>query len=258
MMLNAPGVSPTSTWARHREPFVHVRAEGVFEQQVYDQLVAQFNQVMENTRLGETQKPVFRPPSKSYDAMICGLTYKSAQSFLPLFDPDWLKALASIAGFDDARIIDGALHHVPQGSRSGYIHTDFCSAWFDRSNEDDIVRFPVRGMTDYFSGVVRSPAARPVEYIRVATMIFYLANDGWTEGDGGETGLFSTASGIGPKALCPPVNNSLLLFECMPHSFHALQGNPGRDRNSIILWLHADVESVLQRWPTGANRRKPS
>jgi len=256
MTAGIPGISPQALWVRHREPFHHIRAEDVFEPDTYNRLTAEFQEVLKNTRDGRTQALVFRPPSNNYDAMICGLDARGAARFYPLFEQSWLEHLASLDGLGDPRVVDAALHHVPRGSRSGYIHTDFCSAWFDRSNENDTPRFPVRTLTDYFSGFPRSPEARPVEYIRVLTMIYYLANDGWKNGDGGETGLFSSVSGKGQRALCPPKNNSLLVFECSPHSFHALQGNAGRDRNSVILWLHSEVARVQERWPVGMKRRK--
>ena len=258
MVPKGLGMSPEAGWFRCPRPFVHVRAEGVFEREVYDHLAVEFRQVLEDTRQGRTKKAVFRPPANNYDAWICGLDFQSAQLFFPLFEQAWLGYLASLLDLQDTGIVDGALHHVPRDSRSGYLHTDFCSAWFDRCNEQDVVRFPMRGLTDYFTGYPRTTSAHPVECIRRATMIFYLANDNWADGDGGETGLFSSVSGRGPKALCPPRDNSLLLFECMPHSFHALQASSRRERNSIILWLHSDVARAQERWPTGMTRRKCS
>jgi hypothetical protein len=137
------------------------------------------------TRLGEHASVFFSSPANNYDAMIGGIDSRSGGLFSPLFEESWLEYLASLIGLGDAQVVDGALHHIPRGSRSGYIHTDFCSAWFDRSNENDTPRFPVRTLTDYFSGVPRTVEAQPVEFLRVLTMIFYLANDGWTQGDGG-------------------------------------------------------------------------
>jgi Rps23 Pro-64 3,4-dihydroxylase Tpa1-like proline 4-hydroxylase len=88
-------------------------------------------------------------------------------------------------------------------------------------------------------------------------MIYYLNNDGWQPGDGGETALFATGKlGVGPFGLCPPVNNSLLLFECTPHSFHSLIANPRRARDSVILWLHSTVEDAEAKWGTAINRRR--
>ena len=48
--------------------------------------------------------------------------------------------------------------------------------------------------------------------------LYYLANPRWEPGDGGSTGLFTSADDSieAPSAEMPPINNSLLLFECTP------------------------------------------
>jgi hypothetical protein len=153
--------------------------------------------------------------------------------------------------------VEGALHSNLAGSATGWIHTDLCSGWFDELGVGpDTLLFPPRGRCDYFTGRTRAPDAEPREYIRAATLIFFLCNDGWLPGDGGETGLYSSAHETEHTevSLVPPVNNSLLLFECSPYSFHRFVANPGRMRNSIILWLHSEVGVASAKWGTAVNR----
>src|SRR5262249_26228336 len=145
-------------------------------------------------------------------------------------------------------------------SRTGWIHTDYCSGWFDESAaRPGTIIFPDRASCGYFDGRPRMPGVQPEEYIRAGTAIFYLCNDGWQPGDGGETALYSGPRFDSASVLVPPANNSLVLFECHPRSHHCFLTNPGRRRNSIIMWLHSTVADAETRWgPTGLHRRRSS
>ena len=80
-------------------------------------------------------------------------------------------------------------------------------------------------------------------------MLFYLCNEGWQEGDGGETGLFESVNSIEPCITVAPRNNSILFFECTPRSYHSFLANPGLERNSIIMWVHRTMQDAISRWP---------
>ena len=131
--------------------------------------------------------------------------------------------------------IDAALHSSPQGSHTGWIHNDLCSGWFDEaSTASEGPVFANRSACDYFTGQIKNASASPKEYVRVATVIYYLCNEGWTAGDGGETGLYAAKVDREHTTieLVPPADNTLLLFECSPHSYHRFLANPGRRRNA--------------------------
>jgi hypothetical protein len=95
------------------------------------------------------------------------------------------------------------------------------------------------------------PDTAKVQVVRAVAMIFYVANGSWTEGDGGETGLFQSArqSLREPTARIPPEDNSILLFECTPTSYHTFLQNTRRERNSVIMWLHRTKNDAFSRWP---------
>ena len=71
-------------------------------------------------------------------------------------------------------------------------------------------------------------------------ILFFLETDGWKEGDGGETGLYS-ADGKTLLKKVAPLNNRLLAFQISPLSMHAFQKN-NTERNSVVQWLHAPAE----------------
>jgi len=250
-------VPTTGQWCEHASPFRHFSASNVFADETYQHLCREFSHILGVTageREGQHKLIKIR---KNYDALILGINDALADKFAPLFNESWLRPISEFLGMKFVPRVEGALHSNPQGSQTGWIHTDLCSGWFDESNHPkEQLLFPPRHRCEYFTGIAKALDAEPVEYIRAATMIFYLCNDDWDQGDGGETGLYGASRDTEntETKLFPPVNNTLLLFECSPHSYHRFVANPGRTRNSIILWLHADVDDAVARWGTAINR----
>lgn len=251
--------SKSVKWWGHRYPFRHFRAQSVLDSEAYQRVCAAFTAILETTA-GERDGPYqLNRSNPKYDAKILAMNEDLAPSFDPFFSPSWLRALYRLVGLPELQRIDGGLHSSAKGSRDGWIHSDLCSGWFDESSSQPKL-FPHRRKCDYFSGTAKTKDAKPVEYVRAATMIYYLCNEGWRPGDGGETGLYSS-SRLGsrtPVELVQPIDNSILLFECSPHSYHRFVANPRRARNSIILWLHATVQQAEATWGNAINRRKPS
>jgi hypothetical protein len=64
------------------------------------------------------------------------------------------------------------------------------------------------------------------------------------------TGLYSAADDDieQPSAFAAPINNSLLVFECTPYSFHGFISNYTKPRNSIVMWLHQTRENAVYKW----------
>ena len=241
-------------WAAHRRPFLHVQATNVFPPDIYRRLSAEFATILDASLSGETTGPKLVQSQPRYDALILAMNRDLSEKFSPLFAKDWINRLSQLVGIPATSMIDGGLHHIPKGSRAGWRHTDLCSGWFDGSLSQEELRFPDRSRCDYFTGESRNESSQPKEYVRAATMIYYLNNDGWRQGDGGETELSAGLGAHGPIAAIPPISNSLILFECSPHSYHRLLGNPGRSRNSIILWLHTTIASAEQKWGAAIHR----
>jgi Rps23 Pro-64 3,4-dihydroxylase Tpa1-like proline 4-hydroxylase len=88
------------------------------------------------------------------------------------------------------------------------------------------------------------------ERVRAVAVLFYVGNEPWRPGDGGETGLYETADlpVDRPSVAVPPVNNRLLAFECTPTSFHSFISNRRSGRTSMIQWLHRSREEAVGRW----------
>ena len=242
---------------RYTKPFVHYRATNVLNEDSYSKISSAFLSILSN-KSGDNDCKLKRF-NKNYDTLMLGINSKLAAMFSPFFTEGFLSSVSEFLSKPFVKRIEGGLHSNPRNSLTGYIHTDFCSGWFDESSiSDEGIIFPERSRCDYFTGAIKSPTAKPVEYIRSATLIYYLCNDGWQAGDGGETALYG-ASRFNSNTffdLVPPVNNSLLLFNCSPHSYHRFISNPGKTRNSLILWLHSTVDYAVSRWGNSMNRMK--
>jgi hypothetical protein len=194
-------------------------------------------------------RPLMEKKYGNYDALMLSVDHQLVDTFHEFFGEQQLRFLAALLGIPFVPRIVGALHSSPPHSRTGWIHTDYCVVWFDENSPSlGPLSFPSSNTCDYFTGRVKSKSARPVAYARVATLIFYLCNDGWAPQNGGQTVLYSSMQGDGACESISPLNNTLLFFECSPHSYHRFITNPSRTRNSIILWLHLPVQEAESRW----------
>lgn len=246
----------------HRNPFTHIYATDVFSAEIYKRLSQEFAAIVDRTLAGAGSGPKMFKSGTNYDALILAISSSLSDRFAPIFTHQWQEIVSQLLNLPFTERVDGALHHIPRGSRSGWLHTDLCSGWFNvaaTSLTDHEIIFPDRSQCDYFTGEPRNPGAKPEQYVRAASMIYYLNNDGWSEGDGGETELYSTArSDVGPKKAIAPKNNTVVIFECTPHSFHRLLANPGRHRNSIVVWFHTTTEFGQSRWGDVVSRKHSS
>jgi hypothetical protein len=162
---------------------------------------------------------------------------------------EWHDLLASLFDVVASGHVNLGAHHHQIGSANGWIHNDFNPVWFP-SGYAGRPCFPDHERCRYQSGAGSLAAEEKVEVVRAVAMIFYLLNGGWVERDGGETALFQSAKSAidRPDARIPPLNNSILVFECTPGSYHAFLQNPGRPRNSVIMWIHRSMDDAMARW----------
>jgi len=247
-------------WQEYKSPFRHYTAKDVLGENEYLKTLNAFNECIikkKETLLrdGHKQNQYY----EKYDAIISAVTNQNIDGFSSLISYSFVEALGQLIKFPFNGLLDAAIHSHPLNSRSGWIHTDYCSAWFnDPSFNQHCFCFADRSKCDYFSGKKLKDDAMPVEYARVGTLIYFLGNDKWQTGYGGETVLFNSSvktSNTRTKFIAPE-NNTLLFFECSPHSYHSFITNVVQPRNSIIFWLHCTVEDAQQKWPQGLNRTK--
>lgn len=230
-------------WVINTHPYKHAIVHDVFDEAVADRLRLRFVE-----RLARRDSK--RTAVKNYGATILPFEESDKLSFAPLLDIAWLRLISQALQLDVRFEIDGALHSHPPGSRNGWIHNDYNPGCFGRVAGLDEIYLSSSDGCEYKSGKTSQADIVSVERVRHLTLIYYLNNPPWPEGGGGETGIYSSQSQNVDRSdkFVPPINNTLLLFECSPHSWHSFRATSSV-RNSITLWLHRDVEAARKQWP---------
>jgi hypothetical protein len=242
------------SWTFRTRPFGHYVALDVFKADFYAQLAAQFQSLLDRGLSDSPAAEKFSRNIKGYDAY--------ALSFSPVLDGPlsifmsrpWHDMLAGLLRIEATGDVNGGFHHHEPGSASGWPHNDLNPGWFADNRRPDGINVSDHGLCNYYSGLTFKPGVTSRETVRAAAMLFYLSNPAWTAGEGGETGLYVNAGQPidQPSERAAPINNSLLLFECTPHSYHAFLRNNRRPRNSLIMWLHRSKAEVETRWGRSA------
>jgi hypothetical protein len=234
------------SWSFRVDPFPHVVAEDVFQPRAYAELEEAFARRL----AGSLPDERFSRNMPGYDAS--GLTFSPRTSGpLALFvSREWHDLIAATFGIDVTMHVSGGLHHHDRRSADGTIHNDLNPGWFVDLESDDGIVVSDHAVCDYKNGDTFEPGASPVETVRAVAVLFYLNNPVWECGSGGVTGLYlsGTDNIHRPAAVVPPHNNSLLAFECTPHSHHAFLSNTRQQRDSLVVWVHREKSSVVAKW----------
>jgi hypothetical protein len=239
-------------WCAHEKPFPHVRAANVFSPDMYDALVAGFETVLARG-LSETNDGTRFSRLSGYDAYGLSFSEHLHPAFRLFVSRAWHDLVAGLFDVEATGDIRGGLHHHRVGSRDGQVHNDLNPGWFVDRPDADGINLANPTLCNYFNGETSPGAGQPRQTVRGIAMLYYLDNGPWHPGDGGETGLYPRS--VIPVAQAdmrvPPIDNTMLLFECTPWSYHAFIANPRKPRNSVIMWLHRPRTSVISRWGEG-------
>jgi 2OG-Fe(II) oxygenase superfamily len=235
-------------WMRRLDPFPHVVASRAFSDDFYGELDEAFAAVLARgfgTRPDQLSRRI-----AGYDAY--GLSFPPDQPgpFGLFLSREWHDMLGGALGIEATGYITcGLHHHAPRGA-SGRIHNDLNPSWFAVYDGPGGVRVARHDLVRLTTGEVLHDGTETVEQVRAGVMLFYLHNPPWRPGDGGETGLYCALSDDTdhPRLSIPPLNNSLLAFECTPYSFHSFIRNRRSPRNCLIMWLHQERDTVAARW----------
>lgn len=224
-------------WWRRTVPFPHIVAPQVFVPDMYESLAQTFARVPDTA---------FTRSMPGYDASAVELTRHTPFPFSVFVSRAWHDLLATVVGVPCSGEVVASLHHHEPQSATGFIHNDLNPGWFTDDPKDDGIVVSDHPECAYKTGPLNgTPAHRSV---RAIVMLFYLNNPPWQPGDGGETGLYRSATVCCPSATIPPLNNSLVCFPVTPDSYHRFLTNPRSPRNSVILWLHRRYEAAVEHW----------
>lgn len=246
-MIAPADVIANRRWTRRTKPFPHFVAEGLFREGYYRDLESGFHEVLSRGLANRWDGRRFCRSASGYDAHVLPFSKGLPDPFHVLLSRPWHDVLARVTHVDATGDVDGGLHHHEPGTADGWLHTDLSPGWFAGAVGKEEVQLSDGRRCEYVSGRATSPGVIPVERVRGAAMILYLANGPWAPADGGETGLYETPDGAG-GAFVAPADNSMLLFECTPFSYHAFRRNRRKARNSLVLWIHRSREDAVARF----------
>lgn len=232
-------------WVRRELPFPHVVASNVFTASFYEALSLQLMGMLG----GGPEKTA--PPRGMPGLDVFGMAFAPPVSgpLAILVSPAWRDLMCQHFDIAPTPYVYAGAHHHSVGSKSGFIHTDFGTAWYARGSNGSI-QLPNHQLCNYQTGKGDLSDAEKVQVVRGVVLLFYLLNDGWGPGDGGETGLYAREDlpVSKPSALVSPVNNSLVAFECSPTSFHTFISNRKCPRTSITVTVHRTLEDAERRF----------
>lgn len=233
-------------WLRRSWPFPHVVAYDVFVPGVYQALVGRVRQSLRG--LGNHSY------LDGHDIFGTTVTPDIAVGLEPLTLRAWHDFLAELTGVHATGHVALGIHHHRVGSANGFPHNDLNLGWFASDPTVNAIELSRPEAVEYTTGVARAAGIIPRETVRAIAALFYLDNGSWQQGDGGATGLYArgTDPTNKPALIVPPLDNSLLIFECTPTSWHGFISNRRHPRNSIIMWLHRPKNEVVARWGADA------
>ncbi|MEU7629877.1 2OG-Fe(II) oxygenase [Nocardia sp. NPDC049220] len=230
-------------WVRRTQPFPHVYARDVFVPEFYQRLTDELDRVRDHPAL-------FGSIAEGYSADGVRLAEVRDGPLAVFTSREWHDLIARVGGVDATGDVEGSVHHHSPGSPFGWPHNDLNPAWFPGAAPGaDEVRLP-DDTVDTKTGD-RAPGVVARETVRAVAVLFYFGNPGWAPGDGGETALYdhvADAGALPSVTLVPPLDNSLILFEVTPRTWHTFAGNNVRDRNSVVMWVHRAKDDAERRW----------
>lgn len=244
----APSWLGNRRWLFSRAPFHHLIVRNAFCDSTSQGLAAEFARLV---ALGLSERPCvgrFARNIPGYDAYALAFPSRLRGPFEVFHSRAFHDLIANVMGVAATGDVNGGLHHHPPASASGRPHNDLNPGYFIDAPRPDGVNPSDDTRCSYTTGRALN-GLRVRETVRAIAIIYYLHNGQWAQGDGGETALYRhEGEEFVPTAMVPPVDNSLLIFECTPTSFHSFVTNHHRPRNSAILWLHRPRAAAVQRW----------
>jgi hypothetical protein len=242
-------------WCRDLHPFPHVTATDVLRLDAYRDIEAHFTKLLAEGWTRDSETIRFQQHRRGYDAAVLNFDGEVPGPFALFFSAAWHDLLAGLFNLTNAPgYMSGGLHHHSVGSASGGVHNDLNPAWFVGRPPPGAIVLSDERRCEYKTGQTLGSSEEPRRLIRGVAMIFYLANGKWRPEDGGTTGLYRWASDPvdSPARQIPPLDNSLVAFECTPYSFHSFTTNHRSPRNCMVAWIHRDPEALPSRWTEDA------
>lgn len=228
------------------DPFHYVVIEDAFEPMLAEGLSFLFRELIVDARgigkVGEVGELIY--DALNFTPRLDHLRHTSMSVFT---SPQLRRFVVELFNIRlDENMIIGMHRHNP-GSRPGWAHTDFAVVSFPNVPPNvDGNRLFYDGCGCNYSDDSRDRQPDSIKTARAIACLYYTANADWLPGMAGETGIYAD---LGKRLVhrVPPRNNSLLIFEISPISYHAFMGASKVQRNCYIWWYHSEPKYLLER-----------
>lgn len=237
-------------WFKYTLPFPHFHIKDVFQNQFYSELAIEYEKILQSglSDIPDRNKLSKNMPNSDAYGWNFPPDIEGVLSFF--YSKRWHKILSTLVDFPLTYDVNAALHYHQPFSQNGQIHSDLGLCWFSQQPRADGINPMDLDRCSYVGESRANKSDSIYKRTRAITMIFFLGNDDISMHNGGETGLYkyNDISVLNPQKKILPLNNSMLIFENSPFSFHSFIGNGYYPRKSIILWLHQDYSLAKQKW----------
>ncbi|QDV23536.1 2OG-Fe(II) oxygenase family protein [Aureliella helgolandensis] len=228
-------------------PFNHMVIENVFPAALASNLGLLFKELITQAKpigkVGEVGE--LKYDALNFTPMLSHVQQTSIAAFVSTEFREFTASSFSIR-LDENVMIGMHRHNAP--SKPGWPHTDFAVVSFPNIAPNyQGMRLFQAGCQCNYSDDTRDRQPQAIKTARAVACLYYCANPPWQPGAGGETGLYAE---LGKRLVqrIPPTNNSLLIFEVSPVSYHAYLGSRLAQRNAYVWWYHASPNYLLARY----------
>jgi hypothetical protein len=174
--INLAEALANRSWTFRSRPFGHYVAAEVFRPELYNQMAAQFQAMLDRGLSEAPASDRFARNIKGYDAYAMSFP-ATLEGPLSLFvSRPWHDMLARFLGIEATGDVNGGFHHHAPGSASGRPHNDLNPGWFVDSPRSDGVNVSRYDLCDYHTGETFKSGLKARETVRAAAMLFYLNN----------------------------------------------------------------------------------
>lgn len=227
-----------------KKPFNHIVIDNFFKEEFLQELTSYYQSIF-SKGLSDDENEVNRfhlfEKKINYDGYVFSPEPTQDEPLTLFFSIAWNEFFSNLFGKPTTFSTNFALHHHPIGDRTGWIHHDYATYVFPHKLVLPNGVNAARGEDRKVKLSDTEEKVKNVRQKRTIALIYYFNNPEWKEGDGGETGLYSSKDEASLMKKVAPINNRLLAFDVSPQSFHAFQENL-KVRNCIVQWFHIDLE----------------
>lgn len=174
---------------------------------------------------------------RTYDGYRYTPSYEENIYFDFFLSKSMISYVSSIFGIRVNNKLSIAAHFHPVGDKSGWVHNDHSINSFLKSKQNPN-GLTIGGNQYFESDRIDSNLLG----LRTIAFIYYINNEKYRYGDGGETGLFRTDSEDSLFKKVEPLDNRMLIFETSSNSYHAFLENT-KERFCIVGFLFSDIKN---------------